>query len=174
MSTEENKAIIRRFVDELWRKGNLDIINELCAPDLVVHKTGPGLPPTREGFRQFIATFILRKSYSNQVSQLDDYILAAKEQRFVAPGFPLRDLTNYLKGDRIDNRFRPFRYLKSETPIRLLNLLKDTPDDTPRYLSEIHRLEQLNLKRYDYVYPVRKMRTGFSWDIAPLYMGMKK
>ena len=33
MSTEENKAIVRRFVEELWERGTLDIIDELCTPD---------------------------------------------------------------------------------------------------------------------------------------------
>ena len=34
MSAEENKALVRRFVEELDR-GNLDVIDELLAPDFV-------------------------------------------------------------------------------------------------------------------------------------------
>ena len=35
--SEENKAIARRYVDELWNKGNLDIVDELAAPDFALH-----------------------------------------------------------------------------------------------------------------------------------------
>jgi ketosteroid isomerase-like protein len=35
MSTEENKAIVRRLFDEVWNTGNLDKIEELYAPDFV-------------------------------------------------------------------------------------------------------------------------------------------
>jgi steroid delta-isomerase-like uncharacterized protein len=32
MSTAENKAIVRRYFDERWNHGNLDVIDELVAP----------------------------------------------------------------------------------------------------------------------------------------------
>ncbi len=31
MSTEENKATIRRFVEEGWNQGNVAVFDELCA-----------------------------------------------------------------------------------------------------------------------------------------------
>ena len=34
MSTEENKALARRFADERWNKGNLDICDEMFAPGI--------------------------------------------------------------------------------------------------------------------------------------------
>ncbi len=36
MSTEENKAIVRRFV-QVWGKGSLDTVDELAAPDFSVY-----------------------------------------------------------------------------------------------------------------------------------------
>ena len=33
LSLEEMKAIARRFVIEPWEKGNLDVLDEICAPD---------------------------------------------------------------------------------------------------------------------------------------------
>jgi len=33
MSVDEIKTLVMRFVDEPWNKGNVDIIDELCAPD---------------------------------------------------------------------------------------------------------------------------------------------
>jgi len=37
MSTEENKAILRRMVEEVICGGNLDLMDELVAPDFVNH-----------------------------------------------------------------------------------------------------------------------------------------
>ena len=107
------------------------------------------VPPIKEGSKQ---------------SLLDDYMLAAKEARFVAPGFPLHDLTGYLRGVRLDSWFRTFRYIDGETADGLLLLLKDTPDATSQYISEIHRLEQFTSERDGCIY--RKKSTGFSWDVA--------
>jgi predicted ester cyclase len=33
MSTEENKAVAHRYLEETHNKGNLDVIDELCAPE---------------------------------------------------------------------------------------------------------------------------------------------
>lgn len=37
MSTEENKAIVRRFFEEGPSKGNLNIANELLPSDFTLH-----------------------------------------------------------------------------------------------------------------------------------------
>ena len=36
MSVEEIKALVMRFVDEPWNKGNVDSIDELCDPEYTV------------------------------------------------------------------------------------------------------------------------------------------
>ncbi len=41
MSAEESKALARRYVEEIWDKGNLDLIDELFTTDFVRH--GPPL-----------------------------------------------------------------------------------------------------------------------------------
>ena len=46
MSAEENKAIVRRYFEEAWGKGNLDVMDELMAPDFVNHGSVPGHPVT--------------------------------------------------------------------------------------------------------------------------------
>jgi len=40
MSTEENKAIEQRYIEEVWNKGNVALINEFLTSDSVWH--GPG------------------------------------------------------------------------------------------------------------------------------------
>jgi predicted ester cyclase len=51
---DENKAIVRRFLEELAR-GNLDVIDELLSPDFVDRSLMPGQGPTREDFKRTIA-----------------------------------------------------------------------------------------------------------------------
>lgn len=57
MSIEENKAIIRRQIEEMWNKGKLELVDEFFTSDFVGHDPfsseeiqGP------EGFKQFVAT----------------------------------------------------------------------------------------------------------------------
>jgi predicted ester cyclase len=50
-SAEENKAIVRRFEEELAR-GNLDVIDELAAPDFVDRSLLPGQGATREDYKR--------------------------------------------------------------------------------------------------------------------------
>jgi steroid delta-isomerase-like uncharacterized protein len=37
MSAEENKQLVRRFVEEFWNEGNADAADELMAPDAEIH-----------------------------------------------------------------------------------------------------------------------------------------
>src|SRR5204862_407853 len=57
MSTETNKALVRRFYEEI-DKGNLDAMDELVAEDYVDHNPPPfpGFAPGREGLKQAFRT----------------------------------------------------------------------------------------------------------------------
>ncbi len=37
MSTEENKALLRRLYEEVWNQGNMATVDELLAADYVLH-----------------------------------------------------------------------------------------------------------------------------------------
>ena len=41
---EAHKALVRRFVDEFWSRGNLGVADELMARDAVVHEPVAGTP----------------------------------------------------------------------------------------------------------------------------------
>jgi ketosteroid isomerase-like protein len=51
---EENKALVRRFLEERG-KGNLDVIDELLSPDFVDRSLMPGQGPTREDYKRSVA-----------------------------------------------------------------------------------------------------------------------
>ena len=57
MSPEENKAIVRRLVEEAQEGGNLHVIDQLVSPDFVDHSAWPGIPANREGVRQIFGMF---------------------------------------------------------------------------------------------------------------------
>jgi steroid delta-isomerase-like uncharacterized protein len=59
MSTEENKALIRRFYEEVFNKRNLDALDDFYAPDHVDHTLPPSLPTSPEGTKQAIATMFV-------------------------------------------------------------------------------------------------------------------
>lgn len=55
---EQNKALIRRFCEEVWNKGNLDVMGEIFADDYVRHDLRPGSPPSGpEGQKRIAADF---------------------------------------------------------------------------------------------------------------------
>jgi hypothetical protein len=37
VSAEDNKALVRRFVDEVQSGGNTELIDEICSPEFVNH-----------------------------------------------------------------------------------------------------------------------------------------
>jgi predicted SnoaL-like aldol condensation-catalyzing enzyme len=54
MSVEENKAAFRRIPEEVINSGNLDLADEVFAPDYVDHApVPPGVPGGLEGFKAF-------------------------------------------------------------------------------------------------------------------------
>ena len=58
MSTEDNKALMRRFLEEVFNKQNLAAIDEFIAPSHVDHTLPPFLPATPEGTKRAIGMFL--------------------------------------------------------------------------------------------------------------------
>src|ERR1043165_8743700 len=59
MSAEENKALVRRFYEEI-DKGNIDILDELLTEDYLDHNPPPfpGIGPGREGVKYAFKIFL--------------------------------------------------------------------------------------------------------------------
>jgi len=58
MGIEENKALIRRFCEEVWNLGHLNVVAEIFSEDYVRHDLRPGNPmPGPEGQKRIAADF---------------------------------------------------------------------------------------------------------------------
>jgi predicted ester cyclase len=51
------KALAKRFNDEVFTQGNVDVIDEIVADDYVEHQEFPGLEPSKEGLKNFVQLF---------------------------------------------------------------------------------------------------------------------
>ena len=74
MSTEDNKALVCRFVDEVLNKHDSGAIDQLFAVGFVNHTPQPGVPPTRDGIKGFFSKFFaafpdLQISIKDQIAE---------------------------------------------------------------------------------------------------------
>ncbi len=73
MSAEQNKAVMRRELEELFTEGgNLDAADELYAPDYVGHAPPFGDVRGIEGAKQFAATY--REAFPDLKTTIEDQI----------------------------------------------------------------------------------------------------
>ncbi len=83
MSSEQNKSVVSRWMDELFNKGNVSINDEILVPDYINHD--PSLPEdnrSREGFKQFVS--MVRSAF---------------------PDFQLNCVDQIAEGDQVVTRF---------------------------------------------------------------------
>jgi steroid delta-isomerase-like uncharacterized protein len=72
MAAEENKALVRRILEEVWNKGNLAAIDELFAPTHVRHDpANPGVQD-RDGVRQLVTMY--RSAFPDLQFTVEDQI----------------------------------------------------------------------------------------------------
>ena len=74
MSTEANKAIARRFLEEAFGQGNLAVVDELVAPNHVDSGPGalPGMPSGPEGTKMLITAY--RNAFPDLRFTIDEQI----------------------------------------------------------------------------------------------------
>ena len=73
MSTEQNKALFRRLMEEVFDRGNISLNDELFAPDFVEHEElPPGIPAGSEGVKQLSTMF--RSAFPDFKATIDDMI----------------------------------------------------------------------------------------------------
>jgi steroid delta-isomerase-like uncharacterized protein len=72
MSTEDNKALVRRAIEEGWNQGNVALIDELDAPNFIHHD--PDFPnfQTREDYKQWVTE--IRNAFPDLHLTIEDVI----------------------------------------------------------------------------------------------------
>ncbi len=68
--SEHNKRLVRRAVAEVWNRGNVAIVNELVASDIIIHGSSELHGP--EGIKQFFA--MLRQAFPDLHVTIEDQI----------------------------------------------------------------------------------------------------
>jgi steroid delta-isomerase-like uncharacterized protein len=68
---EANKAVVRRFIDEIFLKGDFSAVDELLTEDFAPHTWGP-MPPGRDGLKQAIER--VSKGISDPSMTIDDVV----------------------------------------------------------------------------------------------------
>jgi predicted ester cyclase len=57
MGLAENKATAKRIVEDVFNKGNVAAIDNICTSNYVEHALPPGMPAGREGFKMFVTAY---------------------------------------------------------------------------------------------------------------------
>jgi serine phosphatase RsbU (regulator of sigma subunit)/predicted ester cyclase len=91
VSVEENKALVRRFLEEQAR-GNLVVIDELLSPDFIDRALLPGQGPTREDFKRAVteildAFSIIDFAIEEQIAEGDTVVTKYSERSVIRGEF---------------------------------------------------------------------------------------
>ena len=87
MPQEESETVVRRFLEEIFSGGNLELVDELFAPDYALHDPSvPGEVRGPEGMRQYVSMY--RAAYPDTDFTIEDQISEGGEvaTRWVAQG----------------------------------------------------------------------------------------
>jgi predicted ester cyclase len=72
MSIEENKGVIRRFVEDVQNGGTIGAIANYCSPDFVNHSAPPGVPTGCEGVE--LVTAMFRAAFPDGRMTIEDMV----------------------------------------------------------------------------------------------------
>jgi predicted ester cyclase len=70
--SDQNKALVRRFYEEVFNAKNVDAIDELCHPDFVDHMAMPDQAPGSQGLKKAFADYL--NAFPDMQVQVQDVI----------------------------------------------------------------------------------------------------
>ncbi len=133
MSAETNKAVSRRFFEEVFSKGDLGPINEMFAPNYRALGPGalPGLPEGPEAVRQSVQFY--RKAFPDTHFVIDEQVAegdrvvtrwtAHGTQKGEMPGIPVTGRKAEVSGMQVD-RFRNGKIVETWTVFDQLGMMQ--------------------------------------------------
>jgi steroid delta-isomerase-like uncharacterized protein len=84
MDLERNKALVRRFVEEVFVAGRMEAVDELVAPDFVPHSwpgTGPGPDELKRAMRRVFAGLSdVRMTIDDAIAEGDQVVVRLTAQ----------------------------------------------------------------------------------------------
>src|ERR1700694_1648954 len=89
MSAELNETVHRRYVEECWSDGDMDLQDQLVAEDVVDHNPFPGVPTGLEGRRVTLRMFRSAFDIKTKIDLLltdGDYVIGLWTAQFVHKG----------------------------------------------------------------------------------------
>lgn len=99
MSTENNKAVTHQFLEELFNKRNLAIVDALCATNVINHGLGPeasGIEGTKRSASMYLAAFPdLHFTFEDFIAEGDQVVV-----RWTSSGTQKGELMGIPPGDK--------------------------------------------------------------------------
>lgn len=77
---EQNKALYRRFLEEVFNDGQIDRADQFLSPSYILHDAPPGTPPGPEAVKQVVTMF--RKAFPDLKIAIEE--LVAEEDKVCA------------------------------------------------------------------------------------------
>jgi len=80
MTLAENKAIIRRYYDELWNKWDLSIVEDIIGPEISFRSSLGVVVQGRDGFKNYVA--MVRRAFPDFHNTIEEMV--AEGEKVVA------------------------------------------------------------------------------------------
>jgi predicted ester cyclase/quercetin dioxygenase-like cupin family protein len=81
---EDNVALVKRFFDEVWNRGNLSLVDEFITPDYTDYNRIPGTPRGLKGYKASVS--MLRSAFPDILFTLDQIIAEGDRVAFRLTG----------------------------------------------------------------------------------------
>jgi predicted ester cyclase len=80
MSLEENKTLLRSYIEEVLNKGNLNAVDRYYAPNCIDHSAPPGTPSGVDGIKQLLTVTL--SAFSDIQVTIEDIV--AEDDKIVS------------------------------------------------------------------------------------------
>jgi predicted ester cyclase len=174
-SAEENKAIVRRFLEET-AKENFDVIDELVAPDFVDLSLMPGQEPNREGYKRSMAE--INAPFSDISITIDDQVAEGDKVTTWYTGIRTHDRGPYMGvaptgrrntfTDVVLNRVVGGKIVEERSAVDYLSIMRPALEQQMRERERVEQELQV-ARRIQQASLPKEVPTLAGWQISPYY-----